>query len=74
MNKDLYHPYVNDNGKTVNGAAALNHYMYTVKCGVQKYNDEIGMEYIHEWIKQNSDVIHESMAKKARKERFKIVS
>lgn len=28
MNRDLYHPYVNPNGKRVSGTAALNHYIH----------------------------------------------
>lgn len=74
MDKDLYHPYVNDDGKRVNGAAALNHYIYTTKGGVQPYNDEIGIEYITNFVKEHSDSIHEAMAKKARKDRIKVVS
>lgn len=27
MNKNIYHPYTNSDGKRVNGAVALNHYM-----------------------------------------------
>lgn len=74
MDKDLYHPYINDDGRLVSGSAALNHYIYTVKGGLPNYQDEIGEEYIHEWVKQNSDIIREGLAKKAKRERFKIVS
>lgn len=38
VDKDLYHPYINENGK---------HYIYTTKGGLQNYHDEIGAEYIH---------------------------
>jgi hypothetical protein len=74
MNKNIYHPYTNSDGKRVNGAAALNHYMYTVKGGVQNYHDEIGAEYIAEFVKEHSDIIHDGLAKKAERERFRIVS
>ena len=42
MDKELYHPYVNKDGKLVSGTASLNHYIHTVKGNVQNYNDEIG--------------------------------
>lgn len=74
MNKNLYHPYVNDNGKLISGAAAFNHHVFTEMGGVQKYNDEIGMEYITAFVNENSDIINEGLAKKAQKKRFKVVS
>lgn len=40
MNKtNLYRHYVNEHGKWVYGAAAFNHHVYTVKGGIQEYND-----------------------------------
>ncbi len=65
--------YVNKNGKCVSGSAAFNHYVYTEKGGIQNYNDEVGMEYLKEFVHQNSDIINEGLAKKARKSRFKAV-
>lgn len=72
--KDLFHPYVNKNGKMVRGAAALNHYIHTVKGGIQEYNDEIGAAYISEFVKAHSDIINAGLAQKAKRSRFKIVS
>lgn len=71
MSKKTDFSYVNQNGKRVSGSAAFNHYVYTEKGGVQNYNDEVGMEYLKEFVRQNSDIINEGLAKKARKSRFK---
>lgn len=73
MNKELYHPYVNDKGKRVNGSAALNHYIYTVSGGVQNYHDEIGTAYIADFVKSHSDIINDGLAQKAKKEKFKVI-
>ena len=73
MPKKTDFSYVNENGKRVSGSAAFNHYVYTEKGGVQNYNDEVGMEYLQEFVRQNSDIINEGIAKKARKSRFKAV-
>lgn len=73
MSKKTDFSYVNQNGKRVSGSAAFNHYVYTEKGGVQNYNDEVGMEYLKEFVHQNSDIINEGLAKKARKSRFKAV-
>lgn len=73
MSKKTDFSYVNQNGKRVSGSAAFNHYVYTEKGGVQNYNDEVGMEYLKEFVRQNSDIINEGLAKKARKSRFKAV-
>lgn len=73
MSKKTDFSYVNQNGKRVSGSAAFNHYVYTEKGGVQNYNDEVGMEYLKEFVRQNSDIINEGLTKKARKSRFKAV-
>ena len=73
-NKDLYRPYLNKNGKMVHGAAALNHYIYTVKGSIQNYHDEIGTAYISEFVKEHSDVINAGLVKTAKKSKFKSVS
>lgn len=73
MNKNLYHPYINSKGKRVNGSAALNHYIHTVKGGVQEYNDEIGEAYIKDFVKAHSDIINSGLAQKAKRNNFKIV-
>ena len=64
MDKELYNPYKNKNGKLVSGTASLNHYIHTVKGGVQNYNDEIGAAYISEFVKEHSDIINAGLAKK----------
>lgn len=73
MSKKTDFSYINKNGKRVSGSAAFNHYVYTEKGGIQNYNDEVGMEYLKEFVRQNSDIINEGLAKKARKSRFKAV-
>jgi hypothetical protein len=73
MPKNPDFSYLNSNGKRVSGSAAFNHYVYTEKGSIQKYNDEIGTEYVMEFIRQNSDIINDGLAKKARKNRLKIV-
>lgn len=74
MRKDLYHPYVNENGKIVSGPAALNHYIFTVKGGLQEYHNEIGAAYISEFVKAHSDIINAVLEQKAKRDRFKVVS
>lgn len=73
MNKELYHPYVNENGKYVSGSAVLNHYIHTVKGNVQKYNDEIGESYIKAFVEANSDIINAGIIAKAQRDKFKVV-
>ena len=73
MDKELYHPYVNGEGKRVSGAAALNHYMYTVKGGLQEYHDEIGTAYITEFVKSHSAIINAGLAAFSRRARIKAV-
>lgn len=71
-NKELYHPYRNKNGKMVYGAAALNHYIHTVKGGIQNYNDEIGLEYLSEFVKEHSDIINANLVKKPKETNLKL--
>ncbi len=73
MAKKLDFSYLNDSGKKVSGAAAFNHYVYTEKGGVQGYNDEVGAEYIAQFIRQNSDIINKGIEKKVRRSRLKVV-
>lgn len=68
MDKELYHPYTNDDNTRVNGAAALSHYIFTVKGGLQEYHDEIGEAYISAFVKANSDIINDGLAQKAKEE------
>lgn len=74
MDRNLYHPYTNANGKKVSGSAALNHYIFTEKGGLQNYHDEIGTTYINEFVKAHTDIINASIARKAKKSQFKVVS
>lgn len=48
--KELYHPYVNDNGRKIGGTAALNHYISKIG-GPQEYNDEVLLSGIATLIK-----------------------
>lgn len=73
MDKELYHPYMNDNKKMVRGAAALNHYIFTEKGSLQAYHDEIGEEYIKAFVKSASNDINANLAKKAKRKKFKVV-
>jgi len=73
MSKNNYYSYTNGNGKKVSGAAAFNHYVYSVKDGIQDYNDEIGAEYITHFVSSHSDIIAEGLRKKAQRSNFKIV-
>lgn len=73
MAKQIDFSYYNSSGKKVSGAAAFNHYVYTKKGGIQGYNNEIGAEYIAEFIRQNGDIINEVIEQKARRSLLKIV-
>lgn len=73
-NKDLFHPYVNGNGKMVHGAAALNHHIFTEKGGLINYHDEIGEAYVKAFIKNVSAEVNADLAKKAKRKRFRVVS
>ena len=64
MDKDLYHPYMNENGKIVHGAASLNHYIFTEKGGLINYHDEIGEAYVKAFIKNVSAEVNADLAKK----------
>ena len=74
MDKDLYHPYMNENGKMVRGSAALNHYIFTEKGGLINYHDEIGEAYVKAFIKNVSSEVNADLAKKAKRKRFRVVS
>ena len=65
--------YINDNGKKIGGAAAFNHYVYTVKGGVKNYNDEVGEQYIKAFINSNSEVINNSLQRNINRSKFKVV-
>lgn len=71
--KELCHPYTNKKGRRIAGPAALNHYIYTVKGGIQEYNDEIGTAYINQFIKDNSDIINAGIVAKSKRDNFKVV-
>lgn len=73
MSKNPDFSYINQNGRRVSGAAAFNHHVYTEMGGIQNYNDEVGTEYVMEFIRQNSDIINDGLTKKAKKNRLKVV-
>ena len=62
MDKDLYHPYINKDGKLVSGTAALLHHIFTVKNGLLDYHDEVSAD------------VNAELAKQAKRDRFKVVS
>ena len=72
MNKNLYHPYINKNGKKVNANASLLHHIKEIG-GIQKYNDSVGAEYIASFIKHHSDEINAEIIAKTNRKQFKIV-
>ena len=74
MDKDLYYPYMNENGKMVYGAAALNHHIFTEKGGLINYHDEIGESYVKAFVKKVSADVNADLAKKAKRKRFRVVS
>ncbi len=65
--------YINDNGRKVSGAAALIHYIYTVKGGIENYNDEVGEQYIKAFISFNSEEINKLLQRNVNKSKFKVV-
>lgn len=73
MGNKLNFDYINKNNKKVSGAAAFNHYVFTEKGSIQAYNDEVGTEYVLEFIKQNSDICNESLNKKVHRNRLKVI-
>lgn len=70
--KELYHPYVNDNGRKIGGTAALNHYISKVG-GPQEYNDEVLLSGIATLIKNNQISINKNLIRAAKKKLFKKV-
>ena len=67
MDKELYHPYVNKDGKRVNGTASLLHYIFSVKNGLSDYHDEIGVAYIKAFVKNVSADVNVELARQAKK-------
>ena len=65
--------YTNDVGKTVSGAAATLHEIYTVKGGLGNYNDSVGKEYIDAFIKANSIDINANIEAQSKRDNFKVV-
>ena len=70
VNRELYHPYLNDDGKWVNGNASLLHYIKECN-GLQNYHDEIGGAYIKAFVKAHSEIINADIAQRARRGRLK---
>ncbi|WP_419867536.1 hypothetical protein [Clostridium perfringens] len=70
---DIDFSYINENGKKVSGSAALIHHVYTEAGGIKNYNDEVGEEYIKDFIKTRSKYINKSIEKKFRKRIFKAI-
>ena len=72
-NKELYHPYINDKGRLVSGTASFLKYVFTDKGGIQNYNDEIGIAYIEQFVKEHSDIINAGLIAKSKRDNFKVV-
>ena len=66
--------YINEKGHKVTGAAATLHEIYTVQGGLKNYNDNIGIEYITEFVHEQSDIIQAGLEKKHRRNQFKVVN
>lgn len=73
MSKKIDFSYINKNNKKVSGSAAFLHHVYSVKGGVQAYNDDIGGKYIEKFIESVSDEIQEDIEMEAKKNKFKII-
>lgn len=73
MHKDPDFSYINKNGRKVSGAAATLHEIYTVHDGVKDYNDNVGAEYIAEFVREHSDIINEGIERKSRRKQLKVV-
>ncbi len=68
--KDLYNPYINDNGRKVSGTAAHLHYIH--ECGgLENYNKKIVKNAINTLVDDNILSINENIIKNAKKEQFK---
>lgn len=73
MSKDPDFSYVNAKGRRVSGSAATLHEIYTVQGGLKNYNDEIGKEYIEEFVREHSDIINRNIEKNSRRKTFKVI-
>lgn len=73
MSKKCDYRYQNKNGKLVTGPASVLHQIYSVKGGLQEYNDWIGEEYVKAFIQQMSDEINDELVAEARRNQLKLV-
>lgn len=68
--KDLYNPYINDNGRKVSGTAAHLHHIH--ECGgLENYNKEIVESAVNTLVENNILSINENIIKDAKKKQFK---
>lgn len=71
--KNLNYSYTNENGKTVSGAAATLHEIYTVNGGLQNYHDSIGKAYIDAFVNSSSDIINAVIKAASKRKYLKVV-
>lgn len=70
-NKDPDFSYINDNNKKVSGAAAFLHEVFTNHEGIADYNDDVGEEYIKEFVKQISSNANANLEATSKRKQIK---
>lgn len=65
--------YNNSKGQKVSGSAAFLHHVYTEKGGIKQYNEEVGLEYLKEFVREHSDSIYSRIVSNSKRKKFKVV-
>ncbi len=73
MDRKYDYRFINKDGKLVAGPASVLHQIYSVKGGLQEYNDWVGEEYIKAFIRQNSEEVNDELEAEARRSQLKLV-
>lgn len=73
MDRKYDYRFKNKDGKLVAGPASVLHQIYSVKGGLQEYNDWVGEEYIKAFIRQNSEEVNDELEAEARRSQLKLV-
>ncbi len=73
MDRKYDYRFINKDGKLVAGPASVLHQIYSVKGGLQEYNDWVGEEYIKAFIRQNSEEVNDELEAEARRNQLKLV-
>ena len=68
--KALYFPYVNKNGRTVSGTAALLHHMKEIG-GVEKYNESIFESGLFTFLSKRRNLLNNNVVQHGVKKLFK---